>query len=372
MELSPARRRYHQELIRQWERLPDEQLKEQLCESITMTGDAHWELAKAIYPMIQDRTLTDRIKRILLGVASDVSIEKMSLEVNGRAVEVCALLSFSKTRETILDLIKKIGEPSSLKDPTYLPYLNTAIKELQLREAIKFLCDELEVIPKLKEPRDEYLWCYRSAIWALEVIDPNLARSYINKFELYPVYRALHEWNDLTYDELREEIKKNISGWGMAASSSHLNFISEFYKEIENIELKKRVDKVLIELMGEIKKDVGGRAIYICSTLRLEHSRDKILEILGKTDAIFKTIKETSKAIEWSTCITYLMELNNAIGLLNVDDAKAKEFLIKQLPTLKSAVPQPMTKEYYLYYQSAPAALSALRKIDPELAKGYE
>ncbi len=181
-----------------------------------------------------------------------------------------------------------------------------------------------------------------------------------------PTFKPISEWIQLTYEELKEEIKKNIMGFGMGGSTAHYHFAGEYKKKVDNTELKQSVDSILLELIGDII--YGGRAIFICTDLRIEGAKEKICSALKKADDLFERMKQTPAVKDWSTYFGYLWELNSAVGRLNIEEAK--DFLIKQLYPLKGPMPEPVTKEYYLYHL-AKSALEALRKIDPESVKKY-
>ncbi len=183
-----------------------------------------------------------------------------------------------------------------------------------------------------------------------------------------PIYRPISEWNCLSKEDLREEIKKKILGFGMGGSTAHYQFVTEYQKKIKNTELEQRVNKILLELVDDVKSDAGGRAVYICATLQLEDAKERILLAIQKSNDIFIVIEKTTLGTDWSICFQYLKDLDWAVGILNI--IEAKDFLTKQLDPLKGPMPEPVTKEYYLYHL-AKSALEALRKIDPESAKKY-
>lgn len=181
--------------------------------------------------------------------------------------------------------------------------------------------------------------------------------------------RPIFEWSQLTEDNLREEIKRRISGFGMSGSTAHFHFVQEYHKEIEHTEIKQKVDKILLEFIDDIN-DTGDRAIYICSDLQLKGTKEKILAVISKADKLFERIAKARLAKDWSIYIEYLRELNTAVYRLNITEAK--DFLVKQIGYLsRKQVLEPMTKEFYLHHL-AQSALESLKKVDPRFSSKYE
>ena len=147
-------------------------------------------------------------------------------------------------------------------------------------------------------------------------------------------------------------------------------FIPDIYNQIPNDNLRIRVNKILLQLIDDAHGWVGERTIYICSEIPLEGIRGKLINVLQTVQNIFKSIDIAKNLEDCMNEISYIMQLNIAIGKLKVNEGK--DFLIKQLNPLKNPAPPPPTKEYYLYHMSAKSALKALREINPELAKEYE
>ncbi len=362
---TPKNSRWIQKEIDKWKALPEDSLMLEVKE-VTDSGN-HWEFVKNIYPMINDSKLKNRIDALLLNAVTKFPFEKESYIFGARAIYICAKLHLPQAKEVILKVIRKIGEPLNVPDPAVLPYLNDALKELKLLETAEFLSKELDMLAGMQKSEERY-WKYASALSALEEVDKERSNFYRNKFELYPAYKPAFEWDRLSDEELKIEIRKNIQGLGGWQAYHYLSFIPEYYTKLENSETKKKVDGILIELMSEVGYGVGERSIHICSNLRLENITERVLGIIGKTDQMFEIIRKSPVAEDWSTYIDYIREINNAVRFLNI--VEAKDFLVKQLGPLDNPVPQPVTKEFYLYHL-AQSALDTLKKIDPELAKKY-
>jgi hypothetical protein len=182
---------------------------------------------------------------------------------------------------------------------------------------------------------------------------------------------SVSDWDNLNDNELREQIINSISdpgGW--SSWEQTIRFIPGIYNQISNDNLKKRVNKILLQLTDDVHTWVGERAIYICSEIPLEGIREKLINILQTVQNIFKSIDVVKKLEDCMNEISYIMQLNIAIGKLQINEGK--DFLLKQLTPLKKPAPPPLTKEYYLYHMSAKSALKALREINPELVKEYK
>ncbi len=184
----------------------------------------------------------------------------------------------------------------------------------------------------------------------------------------YPVYRPISEWPELNDEDLKEEVRKNIMGFGMGGSTSHYQFIQDYHETIERSELKESVDRILLELIDDSARG-GDRAIYISTDLKLTGVKEKLIASIGKAMQLFETMQKNPSMEEWGIQIQYFLQLNSSIMRLNIKEAR--ELLVKQLDPLQWAPPSPgPNKEYYLYHL-AQSALEVLKKIDPELAKGY-
>lgn len=365
--LAPKNEQEIKKMIENWKKLSDALLTSEI-RSISDSGN-HWEFVKSIYPMVNDPKLKERINALLLNAAAKLPDEKETYEFSAKAIYICAKLHLPQAAEVLINLLKKIGDPSKVQDPAILPYLNDAIKELKLSAAAQFLSKELDALVGIQKSDYERYWKYASALSALEEIDEERSRLYRDKFALYPAYKPASEWSQLSDEELQAEIRKNLQGLGGWEADRYLSFIPEYYRKLNDNETRKRVNGVLIKLMSEVAYGVGERAIYVSSSLFLDNTAQRILEIVGKTDRIFEIISKSPVVEDWSTYIGYLRELNNAVSRLNL--VEAKDFLVKQLAPLRSPLPKPVTKEYYLYHL-AQTALEALKKIDPELAKKYK
>lgn len=367
MKISQSKNRQEgQNEIDKWNTFSDSTLISEI-KRLSDSGN-HWEFVKSTYPLIKDSKLKERINALLLEAAMRLPVEKKTYEFSAKAIYICAKLHLPQSAEVILKVIKDIEEPSNIHDPSVLPYLNDAIKELRLSEATEFLSKQLDALAGIKRSDHERYWKYASALFALEVIDVERSKLYRHKLELHPAYKPVSEWSQLRDDELKIEIRKNIQGVGGWEGERYLSFIPECYEKLDDDEFRQRVDKILVELMSEVAYGVGERAIYVCSNLPLANIRERILEIIRKTDRMFEIINKSPVVEDWSTYIGYIRELDNAVRQLNL--VEAKDFLTKQLSPLEKPSPKPVTKEYYLYYL-AKSALDALKRIDPKLAKQY-
>ena len=181
----------------------------------------------------------------------------------------------------------------------------------------------------------------------------------------------ISHWGNLSDHELEEQITNSIAdpgGW--SAWEQTMKFIPDIYNQIVNDNLKKRVNQILLRLTDNPHGWVGERAIYVCSEIPIEGIREKLIYILQTVHEILMTIDIAKKVEDCINEISYIMQLNIAIGKLKI--SQGKDFLLKQLAPLKRTAPPPLTKEYYLYHMSAKSALQALRNIDPDLVKEYE
>ncbi len=179
------------------------------------------------------------------------------------------------------------------------------------------------------------------------------------------------KWDNLSDNELKEQIINSIADpSGMSAWAQTISFVPDIYNHISNDNLRKRVNQILLQLIDDTHGWVGERAIYICSEIPLEGIREKLINILQSVQDIFRSIDITTKLEDCTNEFSYIMQLNIAIGKLQISEGK--DFLLKQLIPLKKTAPPPLTKEYYLYHMSAKSALKALRKIDPDLVKEYK
>lgn len=168
----------------------------------------------------------------------------------------------------------------------------------------------------------------------------------------------LSEWPSLSERDLKLEVSKRIIYW---ETPNH--YFIEPYQQIEHSNLKDKVDKILLDLIGQFNDGVGEKALYVCVHFRLRGLSEKILALLPQAEALYSDIKKNPVKEEWGIQIQYLLEFNSAVKALGLKEGR--DFLVKQLNPLKAAPPQPATKEFYLY-QLAQFASDALKKIDLE------
>lgn len=185
----------------------------------------------------------------------------------------------------------------------------------------------------------------------------------------YPVDRSISEWPELNDEDLREEVRKSITGFGMGGSTAHHQFIRDYHETIVGSELKKKVDRILLELMSDSFRG-GDRAMYIATDLKLTGVKEELIASIGKAMQLFETLQPNPSMEEWGIQIQYFLQFNSSILQLNIKEAR--ELLVKQLGPLQGPLPSPgPNKEYYLYHL-AKSALEVLKKIDPELARKYK
>ncbi len=357
------------EIVMQWKDLPYDKLVREI-DAISGSGN-HWEFVRTVYPLIQDPETKQKVNETLLKIAEEYSCPSSFFDLRMRAVYLCAKLKLPGIEKIILNYLRTLEDPANIKNrPPSLGFLNTAIRDLRIEEASDFLIKELNVFLSLDDSERERYWHLTGALYALDVIKPELADYYRSRIGWRRAYKTVSEWNQLNCNELKEEIEKNILGMGMEGSTRFYSFIPEYYEQIKDHKLKKRVDKILLELIDNVESGVGGRMIYVCSRMELEGIREKVRRIAGKSDYLFGKIEQASEARDWNCYIEYITELNDAIGRLNM--VELKDFLLKQLSSLRQPPPPPLTKEYYLHYMCARSALKALKQISPELVKGYK
>jgi hypothetical protein len=359
--------------ITRWKRLSFDELMHEI-DALTDSGGSQ-QFVNTIYPIIQDTETKKKIDEALLRIAADYALDPEHFELGIRVLFVCALLKLPGIENLTLKVINAVDDNVGIEEAgAALFHLNMAIQALHLERAVGFICKELDAFLKIPLSQRNHYWYLREAYVVLKSLNPDLARTYLQKLEWNPAI-PVSEWDNLSDEQMEKEIKRKIIGaesGGMDAGLKYIDFIQECYEKIATTDLRGRLNNILFELIDDIDSGVGERVIYILSNLQLRGVKEKLLEIVKNSRPLFdKMAKAPSlEAKDWSNYMSYITELNNAIGRLKI--AEAKDFLLKQLAPLKGAAPPPLTKEYYLYYMCARSALKALKEISPESVEGYK
>ncbi len=272
-----------------------------------------------------------------------------------RAIYVAALLKILGIESIILNITTTLSDDKlmEMKKDESLLNLNGAIGTLKLQVATDFLCRQLDI--HLQFPND--VSYFGSTIWILEDVDSDRAAEYWDKMGLSKgLHKHISHWNTLNYADLKDEVKKVISGrglGGMAAGNAYVDFVPKYYAKIKDNATKERINKILFDLIDDYENGYASGAIYISSTLRMKGIKEKLLSCIDNIDSFLKYIFETSNIQDrkFNILIQYLSTLNMAIGKLEISEAK--EYLIKQIQPLRNKPPQPLTKEHIFYYVCA-------------------
>ncbi len=176
----------------------------------------------------------------------------------------------------------------------------------------------------------------------------------------------LHEWSKLS----DEALKENLVKYAMYDNYAPLKLISQYPKQIVNSGIRGRVDKIILDSIGQISDGVGARALRICLDLNLNGTKEKILSVLPKIESLYDEMRIATRLKPFEIEF-YLTIFNEAV--IQLDLRETLSFIEKQLEPLllKGPIPPPPTKEYSLFFLAC-TALGSLYKIAPELAEKYK
>ena len=346
-----------------WNKLDDDELKKEIRNILRNLNEQSYKFLPEYYDKIENSDLKARLNNLLVSMIPDEEIN-----ISSKIVDIGVRLNLPVVKHSLLKLIE---ENPIIKDEHSNFILNWAIGELKLQEATKFLTNQIDSLFDNSEAKqlgyEEYVAKHltiNSALFALGKFSPELKKEYMFKIK----GDTFQRWKTLNKASLRTELKRVIAGTGMSASTQFSKFVPEYYTLITDNELKKRINDILMELMGDIN-GIGDRVIYICMELQLSSAKDIILHIINNSDHLFKAIKKAIKQEQWDPYIAYIRALNIYIDKFHMKEAN--NFLVNQISFIKGTTPKPaVTKEYYFYSFCAQLAMEVLKKIDPGKTRG--